>query len=161
MKKASERCPDYIAHHSKKRLTLQERNALRFGLNNPILSKKVQKEKIKTNIEKLTYTIKRNTDITMNEDTKDDIKFLVNRFTDDANRVCSERSNQSLHKLSKLYILRKLSNDPLIKVCKSKKGNGVAILESEDYCAKLDKIVNDKTKFVEIRQDTETYLLRK
>ena len=76
---------------------LQKKNALQFELNNPMLPKKVQKEKIKTSIENLTYTLKRNTDITMTDDTKDDIKFLVKRFTDDANRVCAERSNKSLH----------------------------------------------------------------
>ena len=61
----------------------------------------------------------------MNENIKDDIKFLVSRFTVDANRVCSKRSNQSLHNT-----LRKLCNDPSIKVCKFDKGNRVAILES-------------------------------
>ena len=46
-KKQAERCTDCIANYSKKRLTAQERNVLRFELNNPILPKKVQKEKIK------------------------------------------------------------------------------------------------------------------
>ena len=82
----------------------------------------------------------------------DDIKFLVKRFTDDANRVCSERSDQSLHNT-----LRKLSNDFMIKVCKLDEGNGVAILESEDYYAKLDKMIDNKTKFVEIRQNTDIH----
>ena len=54
---------------------------------NPILPKKVQREKTETSTEKLTSTLKGNADVTMNEDTKDDIQFLVNRFTDDANRV--------------------------------------------------------------------------
>ena len=45
----------------------------------------------------------------------------------------------------------------MIKVCKFDKGNRVAILESENYYAKLDKIVNDKTKFLEIRQDTDIH----
>ena len=73
-------------------------------------------------------------------------------------RVCSKRSNQSVHNT-----LRKLSNDSLIKVCKFDKRNGVAILESEDYYAKLDKIDNDKTKFVEIWQDTDivSYIMLK
>ena len=52
-KKQAEICPVCIANYSEKRFTLQERNALRFGLNNPILPKKVQKEKINTSIEKL------------------------------------------------------------------------------------------------------------
>ena len=33
----------------------------------------------------------------------------------------------------------------------------VAILESDDFYAKLDKIVNDNTKLVEISQDTDIY----
>ena len=89
--------------------------------------------------------MKCNTDIAINEETNVDIKFLVKRFTDDANRVCSERSNQSLYNT-----LRKLSNDPQIKARKVYKKNEVAILESEYFYAKLDKMVNDKIKFVEI-----------
>ena len=38
---------------------------------------KVQKEKIKTSIENLAYSLKRNTDIIINEQTNDDIKFLL------------------------------------------------------------------------------------
>ena len=48
-----------------------------------------------------------------------------------------------------------MSNDSSIEVCKFGKGNGGAILKSEDYYSKLDKIVNDNIKFVEIRQDTD------
>ena len=45
----------------------------------------------------------------------------------------------------------------MIKVCKFDKGNEVAILESKDYYAKLDKIVYDKKKFIIIKQDTDIH----
>ena len=40
-KKQSVRCSDAILNISKKRLTLKERNALRFGLNHPIIPRKL------------------------------------------------------------------------------------------------------------------------
>ena len=155
-KKQSNKCPDCIVNLSKKSLNLHEQNALRFGLKHPILLKKVQKDKIKTNVEKLVYTLKRNTDVEMNDEIQDDIKFLVKRFVNDANRACSESVNQFLH-----HTLHKLSMDASIKVCKFDKGNGIAILESDDYYRKLDKIVDDKSKFLEITKDIEHMYFKK
>ena len=48
--------------------------------------------------------------------------------------------------------LYKLNKDPNIKVCKYDKGNGIAIVNTEDYYGKLDEIVNDKSKFVELKE---------
>ena len=145
-KKDSDKCPDCIFNLSEKKLTLHELNALKFGLNHPILPKTVQKDKIKTNIEKLLYSLKRNTDILIDDEIKDDIKFMVKRFVDNAKRACSNRANQSLH-----GTLRKLAQDSTIKICKLDKGNGIAILKTEDYYNKLDKIVNDTSKFMEVK----------
>jgi len=66
---------------------------LKFGLNHPIFPKKVQKDKIKTFVEKLIYSLKRNTDIEFDDEARDKLKFLVKKFTDDATRVSSERYN--------------------------------------------------------------------
>ena len=134
---------------SERKLSLNERNALKFGFSHPILPKKVEKDKIKCSIEKLVYTFTRNTGINVDEGMKDDIKFLLRKFTDDADRACMSRVNQSMHNA-----LKKMSQDFSIKVCKFDKGNGLAILDSTDYDAKLHKIIQDKSKFVEIRQDT-------
>ena len=91
-------CPNSIVNLSKKKLSLHITNLLMFGLNHPILPERVQKDKIKTNVEKLVYTLKRNNDVTVNEELRDEFKFLVKRFTNDAERVCSERANQSLYR---------------------------------------------------------------
>ena len=37
------------------------------------------------------------------------------------------------------------------QVCKFGKGNGFAILEAEDYFVKLDKIIEDRSKFIEVK----------
>jgi len=87
----------------------------------------------------------------VDQETKDDFKFLVKKFLDDANRTCSNRINQSLH-----CTLSKLSKDPRIKICRFDKGNGVAVFNTEDYYAKLDKIICDKSKFVEIETESAT-----
>ena len=72
--------------------------------------------------------MKRNTDVTFNEELRDEFKFLVKRFTNDAERACSERANQSLHRT-----LRSLARNADIKRSKFDKENGFAILEAEDY----------------------------
>ena len=63
-----------------KKLNLREKNALKFGLNHHILPKKVQKDKLKISIEKLVYSLKQNTNIDMDDETKDDFKFLLKMF---------------------------------------------------------------------------------
>ena len=45
----------YVTLH----MTLHGKNALRYGVSHPILPKKVQKDKIKANIEKLVCNLKR------------------------------------------------------------------------------------------------------
>ena len=73
---------------------------------------------------------------------------MIKLFTDDANRACSSRVNQALHRN-----LVRLAQDPSIKICKFDKGNGMAIFSSKDYYDKLDKVILDKYKFEEIKQD--------
>ena len=71
---------------------------------------------------------------------------MVKRFTNDAERACSERVNQSLHRT-----LRSLARNADIKLCKFDKGNSFAILEAEDYFLKLDRIIEDGSKFIEVK----------
>ena len=50
--------------------------------------------------------------------------------------------------------MQALSRNKEIKICKYDKGNGVVVLDNDDYFNKLDKIVLDKEKFEEIRVDS-------
>ena len=79
-------------------------------MNHLILPERVQKDKIKTNGEKLVHTLKRNTDITVNEELRDEFKFLVKRFTNDTERDCSERANQSQGGVKKLKFTKIFRN---------------------------------------------------
>ena len=71
---------------------------------------------------------------------------MVKRFTNDAERACSERANQSLHRT-----LQSLARNADIKLCKFDKGNGFAILEAEDYFLKLDRIIEDGSNFIDVK----------
>ena len=132
-----------------KQLTLKERNALRFGLNHPILPRKIEKKK-KTDFERLALWLTNNTEIhSIDEKTKDKIKFLVKQFVDAGNHVCSKRTNRSLH-----HTLNTLSQSSTIKICRCDKRNGIAMLDANDYNTKLNSITSDKTKFLEIEYDS-------
>jgi len=167
-RKQSVRCPSSIVNISSKILTLKEQNALQFGLIHPILPKRVQKDKIKINLEKLFYSLKGNPDVGINDEIKDDVKYIFRKLTTDSSCVCSMRTNQALHK--SLVIL---ANYPSIKVCKVDKGNGVSILNINDYNAKLDAIVGDSSKFqiincsdsnkhpILVKEDSTAYYVRK
>ena len=95
----------------------------------------MQKDQLKISIEKLVYSLERNTNIDMDDEAKDKLKFLMKKFTEDSHRACSTRMNQSLH-----CTLNKLSQDSKIKVCRYDKGNGVAILNKHPLIAKENSL---------------------
>ena len=68
-----------------------------------------------------------------------------------ANQQCDKRHNQFIHRT-----LSSLSHNPKIKMCKFDKGERVAVLNSDDYDAKFDVIVNDTSKFVEINTENQS-----
>ena len=43
--------------------------------------------------------------------------------------------------------LNSLSEDRSLRICKQDKGNQIALLNSDDYESKLQRIISDKTKF--------------
>ena len=43
----------------------------------------------KANLEQLIYSIKRNKNITLNSEIKDEIKFVFKQFSNNAKRLCS------------------------------------------------------------------------
>ena len=69
-------------------------------------------------------------------------KNLATAYSGVFSRVCSIRTNKALHQT-----LENLAKDTTIKICKFARGNGLAILNTNDYNAKLDAIIGDKSKF--------------
>ena len=80
-----------------------------------------------------------------NQEFKDQIKYYFQKFINCSKQVCATQNNQAIHRS-----LLNLSKDSDIKVCKLDKGRGVAVLNSVDYFSKLDSIIYDSTKFIEI-----------
>jgi len=63
--------PQCVKNLSNIKLDPIDEDALRFGLNNPMLPKKICEDKLKTNIERLIYNVKGKTTLTIIEELKD------------------------------------------------------------------------------------------
>ena len=80
-RKQTSRVPHAITNLSDKKLSLKETNALRYGLKYHILPKKVKQDEVKTNIEKLIYSLKRkNPNIHIDDEFQDQTKFYLKGF---------------------------------------------------------------------------------
>ena len=148
--------PDCLINLSKKKLTTTEENVLRFGLKHHIHPKKVDSVMLMSSIENVIENVIKEkypppTDkndkkfvppIILSSDFKDKLKSSFNSFIHSSNGICQSKQNQAVHQT-----LLSLSKDKNIKVCKFDKGNGVIILNSNDYFNKLDHIVLDDSKF--------------
>ena len=77
---------------------------------------------------------------------------MFKKFVNAGKRICAHPKNAAFHNT-----LKKLGDNSRIKVCKFDKGKGVVILDSHDYYAKLDCIINDSSKFHEINQNTKVH----
>ena len=139
------RSPDALMNLSEVKLSLMEENALRLGLKHHILPKKIDKNSLRVDAEKLISDITYKVNVALNLDFKEKLKSLLNSYVSAANGLCSNKQNQALHRT-----LRALSFNKKIKICKYDKGNGVVVLNCVDYFNKLDTIVLDKDKFEEI-----------
>jgi hypothetical protein len=73
---------------------------------------------------------------------KDEVKRLVMNFKNHAKHVVGSSLNQGFYKH-----LSSLAKDESIVVAKYDKGNGVCVMDKDDYLAKLDDIVHDQSKF--------------
>ena len=103
-------------------------------------------------MERLLHSIKSKLRISsIDDETKDEIKYIFRKFIINAKQQCDKRHNKFIHRT-----LSSLSHNPKIKMCKFDKGKGVAVLNSEDYYAKLDVIVKDTSKFVEINTENQS-----
>ena len=77
---------------------------------------------------------------------KEEIRHAATSFLHSAKTVCGSKRNVNFHRT-----LQGLKSDPSIKVCAFDKGNGIIIIDSENYFEKLDKIVCDESKFKEVK----------
>ena len=171
------KCPNCIINLSEKQLSLDEENVLYRGLARNIMHKKVPIDDIKTAVEDCINTVvvqkackefvdlprsnskseerdmkaalhERVGDIakTMCDVTfRDKLKGVFNKFIASAKSLCNSRVNRAFH-----ATIGRLTNDDYVKICKYDKGEGVVLLNTDDYYTKLDVIVNDATKFKKV-----------
>ena len=143
--------PDCIINLCQRELSITEQNALLYGLKHHILPKKVDENGLKCNIEVAVCDASKKSNAKADSTFRDDVKFACHSFLNKCKQVCSTRYNYSMHRT-----LKKLAKDNSIKVCKFDKGVGVCIMNSDDYYTKLDTIVSDDTKFVELEMNDGT-----
>ena len=119
-------------------------NGLKFG----ILPKSPNEIQLKAMLEQKASYCAWKQGVTTDLKFRDDVKLATGMFFNAAKNLCKSRQNIRLHKT-----LHKLSKDGKIKVCRLDKGNGVCLMNSDDYFTKLDSIVSDETKFQEVKYD--------
>ena len=73
------RSPDHVKNLSGRSSTIQEEDALWFGLDNHILPKKLQIDDIETQIEKLFYFISKKNKL-IDNNFKDKARFMFKKF---------------------------------------------------------------------------------
>ena len=137
-------------------MSIQEEESLRFGLNHHTLSKKVNVNDIKTNIEQFLKRLKVNESFGIDDETCNNIKYAFKQFINGGKRLCSYQRNVALH-----LTLKDLADDTSIKICKFEKGRGVSILNTIDYFEKLNSIINDHSKFRKVVQTEKDYSIIK
>jgi len=146
--------PDCLKNLSKRTLSIKEEEALRYGLKHHITPAKVDTISIKTTIEKMVNKLFFKTSPGSGIPGKipkkvlDTIRHSADSFMNASKQMLGTRLNKTLH-----GVLNGLRKDKSIKVCSYDKGNGVVILDTDEYNKKLDEIVLDKSKFQEVKID--------
>ena len=132
-----------LQNNSSHQLSLEEENALRLGLGHPIAPPTIDRLGIQCSFEKFANICFKVNGVVGNEFVNGLKHFSHSYLYNNANDVKCY-SNKALHR-----VLRRLRNNDKIKICRYDKGTGTVILDSSDYHAKLDDIVNTE-KFVKL-----------
>ena len=141
--------PDSLLNKSGYRLSIEEENALRLGLSNPILPPYVDELGIKYSFERFFGISSSRIDNNSQQQFLDGLRHLSTSYIHNAGNQCRRISNRYLHRT-----LRKLKKNDSIRICKFDKGQGTVILDSVDYYNKLDNIVYSE-KFEEVNVDSD------
>ena len=109
---------DFVKNLNSRSLTIEEEDALRFELDNHILTKKIQTDDIKAQIEKLFYFINKENKL-IDNNFKDEVKFMFKKFVNADKRICTYPKNVALHNT-----LKNLAMTPELKFVNSIKEGG-------------------------------------
>ena len=140
--------PNCIINKSNHELTISESNALMFGLKHSILPKTIDEIIVKASIESQVKHITRNENKTLSYDIMEEIRNSTIKFISEGKKVCSTRKNKAIHKT-----LKNLSQNKNIKCLRMDKGNGIVLLNTNEYITKMNVILNDTKKFEKLDFD--------
>ena len=151
--------PDEVLFNfSSRTLTSAEKSLLSKGLKFALPPKQLTAERYLYTFEKLfeslsKHTIYNNTNNKL-ESFRDKLRHLVKssfqRFKKHQPKpVLSEEETKALESLSK---------DKSIVIARPDKGNGVVLMDKEDYISRVNAILSDTSKFVKLDSDTDALL---
>ena len=108
--------------------------------------------KIKISIERTLNDVTWRTKSRVDFSLKESIRNLYYKFNNESKMAFQSKKHKALHST-----LRALARDKSVKICSYDKGTGLVVMDSDDYFAKLDLIVNDTSKFkkLNIEDDVE------
>ena len=150
-RKCKSSSPECIFNYSDRELSVEDYSALYCGLKHHVLPKQVNDHDVKCKIENAIDQVVNISKVQTDSSFRDDVKIITSSFLNKAKQVCLSRINQFLHKT-----LSRLRNDKRIKICTLDKGNGMCILNTDDYYQKLDTIVLNEDKFKKLPVDLNT-----
>ena len=148
-----------IFNYSSRTLTDKEQSLLAFGLNFKLPIFRLNYFKYFLAFENLYRTLVKQPQYNSESQPplKSTIKSIACRFFYNFKpyKIFSPIFNKS-----DIQTLRNLSSDSSIIISKPDKGNGVVILNKQDYISKMNEILDDSTKFKKIHTDKLLYTLR-
>ena len=143
--------PEAVVNLSSYKLSMEEEELLRYGLKHSIIPKKLNNDRMKYEVEKtIASNVRNNTDFRVTPIMKQDIQTVMNNFFKEGKKVCNEDKNKRVHD-----VLRKLANRKDIRICAFDKGNGLVLINTDEYKSKMYEILNDKDKFEQVEVDSE------
>ena len=137
---------EVVKNLSTKNLSLEELNILKFGLNHSLPPLKLRKTDVFVSFEMIHRYLREDLKNDADKPTlKAQLSHLANSYV---HNYQPSRSTIAKHR-----ILKKLRNDKEIVILRPDKGSGVVVLNRKDYEKSIKNLINDKTKFKELKED--------
>ena len=99
--------------------------------------------------EKFRETIVNVTNEKITAEFRDDIQGVFRAFMQSCKNICSSHVNRAFHSA-----ISDISQNKDIVCVNYDKGNGICVMNTDNYLTKLDSIVNDTDKFSKVKRKT-------
>lgn len=148
-----------VLNYSKKILTDEEIEVLGHGLKYSLPPKKINYHRFFLSFEKLFNNLKDFQIFGESADTLHRVRTTLKNIAFTTYYTFNSRQRPNFEHFHS--ILKKLSEDKTIIITKPDKGNGIVILDKNDYLIKMKNIINDGSKFRRIEEDWFKVIIRR